>query len=164
MTINIDHFNFRRNDQIIKELEEIGLSSIPIIFYEVLDLTKKSKYHHNKYIDFNNISIEKIVDKLEDEKIQKKIIKKITNYKKIPKKTIDYFKIYNNKISNNELKQFIIDYLRIKYNDLSIFNLDINFIYFEGWENNTLLEEGPKDYIIERIKEVNKSFSFCNII
>ena len=162
--MNIDNFSFERNSKIIKNLEEIGLLNISIKFYELLGLSKKSKYHEGKFVNYNNISFEKILDKLEDKKIQKKIIKIITNYKKIPKKTINHFKFYNKKISNNEIKQFIIDYLRIKYNELSIFDLDINFIYFEGWNKNCLIEEGPSDYIIDRIKNFDNSTSLCIIM
>lgn len=137
--------------------------------------------------EINNISIDYLLDKLEDNKNQKKIINYITNYKKIPQKTIDYFKnlkpidiiqkkkiksekskennIENNsKITDNEIKQIIIDYLRIKYNELSIFNIDIYIIYIEGWDKNCLNEEGPREYIFHRIKNFNKRESKCTIM
>jgi hypothetical protein len=145
MNINISNFNFSRNSKVIKEIENYGnsLQDIPNIYYKKLGIKKK---------EINNISIDYLLDKLEDNKNQKKIIDYITNYKKIPPKTIDYFKnlkpidiiqkkkiksekskennIENNsKITDNEIKQIIIDYLRIKYNELSIFNIDIYILY-----------------------------------
>jgi hypothetical protein len=166
--MDIDNFKFYRNSKVIKSIEDIGLKEISMTYYKELGLTKKSKSTKKNYIEYNNINIDILLDKLEDEKFQKKIIKCITNYKKIPQKTINYFKNIKplfsknnisddkNKISDDNIKQFIIDYLRIKYNELSIFDIDIYFIYFEGWKNNCLDEEGPKDYIIDRIRKFNK--------
>jgi hypothetical protein len=168
MKINIDNFHFVRNSKVIKVIEDDTnfLQNVPTIFYKKLGIKKK---------DINNITIDLILDKLEDNKNQKKIINYITDYKKIPQKTINHFKnvksIYQNKknikidITDNEIKQIIIDFLRIKYNQYSIFNIDISFIYFEGWNRNCLDEEGPSDYIFDRIKELKgKKESSCIIL
>lgn len=166
MKININDFNFIRNSKVIKEIENSAntLQNIPNIYYKTLGITKK---------EIHNISIDYILNKLEDIKIQKKIIKYITDYKKIPKKTIHYFKnlksMYSKEnivkeITDNEIKQIIIDYLRIKYNEYSIFNIDISFIYFQGWNKNYLDEEGPSDYIFDKIEEFRKSSSSSCVI
>ena len=166
MKINTSDFNFTRNSKVIKEINNNTIN-LPNIYYKKLGITKK---------ETNNI-----FDKLEDAKIQKKIIKYITDYKKIPKKTIYYFKnlesmysknlesMYSEEnalkeISDDEIKQIIIDYLRIKYNEYSIFDIDISFIYFQGWNKNCLSEEGPSDYIFDRIKELNKKKSSCVVM
>ena len=136
MKIDNSNFNFLRNDKITQEIEKIGLLNISSKIYELLDLSKKikisKKYQKNKIINYDKITIKIILDKLEDKKIQNKIIKKISNYNKIPKKIIDYYKNielsykseeFNNikkEISENNIKQLFIDYLRIKYNESSI--------------------------------------------
>jgi hypothetical protein len=161
MKINISDFNFTRNPKVIKEIENSGnsLQNIPNIYYKKLGISKK---------EIHNISIDYILDKLEDAKMQKKIIKYITDYKKIPKKTIDYFKkmksVNSKEITDNEIKQIIIDYLRLKYNEYSIFNIDIYFIYCEGWNRNCLDEEGPREYIFHKIKEFNTKKSSCIVM
>jgi hypothetical protein len=167
MKIDNSNFNFLRNDKITQEIEKIGLLNISTKIYELLDLSKK--------LNYDKITVKIILDKLEDKKIQNKIIKKISNYNKIPKKIIDYYKNIElsykseefnkikKEISENNIKQFIIDYLRIRYNELSIFDYDINYIFFEGWHNNCLNEEGPLDYIIDRIKNFNKNNFLCII-
>jgi len=161
MKININDFNFSRNSNVIKEIENSAnsLQNIPNIYYKKLGISKK---------EINNISIDYILDKLEDAKIQKNIIKYITDYKKIPKKTIDYFKNFKSmnskEITDNEIKQIIIDYLRLKYNEYSIFNIDIYFIYCEGWNRNCLDEEGPREYIFDRIKKFKKKKSSCIVM
>ena len=66
-------------------------------------------------------------------------------------------------ITDNEIKQIIIDYLRIKYNESSIFDIDIYFIYCEGWKRNCLDEEGPREYIYDKIKN-HKKKSSCTIM
>jgi len=167
MKINIDNFDFVRNPQVIQLIKDTSnsdlLENIPNIYYKKLGITKK---------EIKNISIDFILDKLEDQKNQKKIISYITNYKKIPKETIKYFKtikpayskeIIKYDITNNEIKQIIIDYLRIKYNESSIFDIDIYFIYCEGWERNCLDEEGPREYIYDKIKK-HKKKSSCTIM
>jgi hypothetical protein len=163
MKINIDNFDFVRNSQVIQLIKDTSnsdsLENIPNIYYKKLGITKK---------EIKNISIDFILDKLEDKKNQKKIISYITNYKNIPKDTIKYFKtmkpIYSKEIikfdiTDNEIKQIIIDYLRIKYNEFSIFNIDIYFIFCEGWKRNCLDEEGPREYIFDRIKNHKKESS-----
>ena len=166
MKISTDNFNFTRNEKVKKtiyEISENSLENIPYIYYKKLGIKKNQ---------IKNISIDFILDKLEDKNNQKKIISYITNYKKNPEKTIDYFKnlksLYGKnknkilKVTDNQIKQIIIDYLRIKYNECSIFDTDIYFIYCEGWNRNCLDEEGPRDYIFDRIKELNiKKESLC---
>jgi hypothetical protein len=159
MKIDIDNFNFSRNSIKIKDIENNPSNYLPNsldVCYKKLGITNK---------EINNKSIDSILDKLENKKNQKKIINCITNHKKIPKKTIDYFKnlksMYSKKnisfeVSDDEIKQIIIDYLRIKYNEMSIFDIDIYFIYCSGWKHNDLDKEGPSEYIFERIKELNK--------
>ncbi len=162
MKIDTDNFNFVRNSKVIQLIKETSnndsLEYIPDICYKKLGIKKEIK----------NISIDSILDKLEDKKNQKKIISYIINYKKIPKKTIKYFKtiqpIYSKEIikfdiTDDEIKQIIIDYLRIKYNEYSIFDIDIYFIFCQGWKKNCLDEDGPREYIYERIKNHNKESS-----
>jgi hypothetical protein len=168
MKINIDNFNFSRNSSKIKEIENNPSNYLPDtldVCYKKLGITKK---------EINNKSVNTILDKLEDNKNQKKIINYITNHKKIPKKTINHFKNLKSlyckeknisiEVSDDDIKQIIIDYLRIKYNEMSIFDIDIYFIYCRGWKHNDLDKEGPSDYIYDRIKELNqKKESYCII-
>ena len=90
MEIDTNNFKFYKNSKIKKEIEDIGLNNISIEYYKIFGLTKK--LNKKIYVSYNDITIDIILNKLEDDKIQEKIIKSITNYKKIPKKTIDYFK------------------------------------------------------------------------
>ena len=57
------------------EIEKIGLLNISTKIYELLDLSKKSNY--------DKITVKIILDKLEEKKIQNKIIKKISNYNRL---------------------------------------------------------------------------------
>ena len=96
----------------------------------------------------SNINRDFIITKLERKSVQSKIIKKITNYKKIPKKTLDYYKTNCDKeISDEDIINAILKYLQKKYNEQSIFWIDIDTIYFNGWNKNGLDEEGPREYI-----------------
>ena len=110
----------------------------------------------------SNINRDFIITKLESKSIQSKIIKKITNYKKIPKKTLDYYKTNCDKeISDEDIINAILKYLHKKYNEQSIFWIDIDTIYFNGWNKNELDEEGPREYIYNILC---KSNSICSIM
>ena len=82
MKINIDNFDFVRNSKVIQLIKDASnndsLENIPDICYKKLGIKKEIK----------NISIDSILDKIEDKKNQKKIISYITNQKKIQKETV----------------------------------------------------------------------------
>jgi hypothetical protein len=94
---------------------------------------------------------------LEDKKMQKKIIQKIINYKKIPNNILNYYKNID-KWNNLDISQFITyediintiyEYLLIKYNTFSILNYDIDNLYNNNW--NSLNEEGLSEYVFSKL-------------
>lgn len=150
-----DEFNFKSNDSAVELCENYG-----------------DKQDIIKFLKIKSNSCDNILNKLEESKIQKHIINKITKYKKIPNNIIIYYRersSYGLKYSGEELDKHITDtdivneiynYLRIKYNKESIFNIDINFIINDIW--TTLDEEGPRDHIFDAlnklaIKRINKN-------
>ena len=135
--IKIPLFEFKNNTKIKKYIDSLF----------------KDSYNFNQICKLINITTNKlntdiIIHKLESKAVQSKIIKKLKNYNKKPIKTLNYFKNNCDKdISYEDIINAILKYLNIKYNEQSIFWIDIDTIYFNGWNKNELNEEGPREYI-----------------
>lgn len=106
--------------------------------------------------------IELVTDKENQKKIVTLLLKKLD---KIPKGIINYFlerKPENKEITKQQIKEFLIDYIRLKYNQESVLNIDISFILFQNYYG--LDEEGPREYVFDQMKKYGDNESQCNIL
>ena len=112
-----------------------------------------------KKLKLKNIkNIEELGTNLEKKEIQNKIIKKLIKTNKVPKNIINYYlkNTNNENITKETVIQYIEEYLNLKYNKLSILDFDIGYIFDTG-KFNTLDEEGPREYIFNKLNNHDKS-------
>jgi hypothetical protein len=113
------------------------LNSINISHYE----------HHIKFLKLKkNYTNDDIIDKLTSKTIHNKIVKKLTDYNKIPISILDYYKSRLNDMTYEEIINKLLEYLHIQYNNKSIFDFDVGFIVTTN-KYTSLNEEGPRDYL-----------------
>ena len=113
------------------------LNSINISHYE----------HHIKFLKLKkNYTNDDIIDKLTSKTIHNKIVKKLTDYNKIPISILDYYKSTLNDMTYEKIINKLLEYLHIQYNNKSIFDFDVGFIVTTN-KYTSLNEEGPRDYL-----------------
>lgn len=164
--------NNRKN--IKKETIKLKLDKklIKIPSYNKFNKYKLTKYldslnlnDYNSHVDYlknylklkKNYTKEDIINKLGLITVDKKIVKKITDYNKIPKSIIDYYKTRLENVRDEDIINSLLEYLHIQYNEKSIFDFDIGLIVIEN-KYGALNEEGPRDYVFANLKKSKKSF------
>ena len=154
----MDGFYFQNSNKFELLLSRYSNKEIKIY---IKDLNKKlNKSKKNKKLNKNNELKELLIKELEDESNQKKIIKKLKNkILKSPKNIINYYKkalhfgtkkLINEDITDKQIKEYLLDYIKLKYNEESILNLDIYLIFFKN--KNALNEEGAREYVINKME------------
>jgi hypothetical protein len=170
--INLDGFNFKYNKKVLEYCNNLCREKIIYTADKSSFKFVKSNDYEScddifKYLKLNkNSKCEEIIKKLEESKYQKMIIKKITNYKKIPDSVFDYYsENMSDKITDSDIVNIIYDYIRMKYNEYSILNIDVDWFFKETY--TTITEEGPRDYIFDNLeilskKQLNKKSSWLS--
>ena len=166
--IIIPSFNFYNNNNFKDNLDNLEIEVFKnklVALKKFLKLKKKSNFEKGKIENKSIESLEKakldFVKLLENEKNQKKIIKVLSNYNKIPRKIINYFKKnLDDDITNEMIINKMLEYMSLKYNEMSILDFDIDFILFD--KKYLFDEEGPREYILNELKN-NKEKGFCII-
>ena len=148
---NIKKFNFNYNHEFKSYFEKTYKNNFEELMKYLKPLLRKLKLKN-----INNI--EELGTNLEKKEIQNKIIQKIIKINKVPKNIINYYlKNSNNEnITKETVIQYIEEYLVLKYNKLSILDFDIGYIFDTG-KFNTLDEEGPREYICNKLNNHDKS-------
>ena len=166
--IEIPNFKFRKNNNFKKNLEKLEIEVLKYKINSLKKFLKIKKKNNLEKIKIENVSAKDIkeakldlINLIEKETNQKKIIKVLSKYNSIPKKIINYFKKnLPDEISDEMIVNKILEYLSIKYNKLSILDIDIDYIIFD--KKYLLDEEGPREYIFNGLKKNNKK-DFCII-
>lgn len=145
-----ERYNFRNNSEFKNYFEKIYKNNFEDFIENNKNILKKLSLKNIKNID-------ELGKELKKEKTQNKIIKEITKTNKIPKNVIEYYikNINNENITGEIVKECIEEYVIQQYNRLSILDFDIGYIYEKG-KFNTLDEEGPRDYVLNKLKNYNK--------
>ena len=129
------------------------------------------------------VSYDIVMDKLEDDKIQRKIIRNISNYKLIPNDLVeDYLRHIKRDVvqdqlkkpphqrSHNyrdarildalnffgeiEVKEAIMSFILERYNSRSLLDFDLFNIVLGGWDNNALMDTDPREVIWEYLDQI----------
>ena len=166
--IIIPSFFFYKNNNFEDNLNDLEIEIFKnklVSLKKFLKIKKKTNFEKGNISNKSIESLEKakldFVNLLENEKNQKKIINVLSNYNKIPKKIINYFKKnVDNEITNEMIVNKLLEYMALKYNEMSILDFDIDFILFD--KKYLFNEEGPKEYIFDGLKN-NKEKGFCII-
>jgi len=156
-------YNSKFEESLLLSIQEGGLKHQLKSLKKILKIkTKKntsSLYPIKKCKDY---FIELVTDKENQKKIVTLLLKKLD---KIPKDIINYYlenKIENEEITKQQIKEFLIEYIRLKYNQESVLNFDISLILFDN--RYGLSEEGPRDYVFDQMKKYGNNESQCNIL
>jgi hypothetical protein len=104
-------------------------------------------------VTIENISkkeIDNIIKKLKEKDFQNKIIKVIT--KKIPKSLIDDYQVRVGNVDKDVIEKAIRQFINNRYNEGSIFDFDISYIYnSKGKDWSALTDTSPRESIMENI-------------
>ena len=156
-------FNFNPKKEDINHIKEL-LSE-----YDDNNIKNFKKYINdtNFIIDnnkINNKDSNKIINKLKEINEKNNIIKKIkSKMNKLPKNIIDDFNYLN--ITKMKIKDAIIKYVQKKYNEMSIFSIDIKYILDNKWDvlTDTSVKEEIKILLEKNYKNMKNTKNMKNI-
>ena len=136
-------YNFKPSKKGVKNIYEM-YSDDPLFLSKLVGI---------KFEDENKVSekeFKNVVKKIKEQQTQRKIIKVLN--KKIPKSLIEDYQVRVGDVDKDIIEKAIRQFINNRYNEMSIFDFDIGYIYnSKGKDWSALTDTSPRELIKENI-------------